>query len=167
MEKLWYLNHSVSEFITSTDFRIEAGKPLLHFPAVTKYNFKTVIARKFSSGCSVCWADGYSKLENRTHNSWDFAHLLWPKFPKCTGIGSVLWIFHYYFFSYLGRKKLSEKPEPAVPGSRYLVEASYSYWTLGYLLSRRGANKLRNAQPLSNLLPVDEFLPLLAGNHYE
>uniref|UniRef100_A0A8D8Q9H1 Glycosyltransferase 25 family member n=1 Tax=Cacopsylla melanoneura TaxID=428564 RepID=A0A8D8Q9H1_9HEMI len=68
---------------------------------------------------------------------------------------------------YLGRKKLSEKPETLVPGSRYLVDASYSYWTLGYLLSSQGAHKLRNAHPLNNMLPVDEFLPLLSGKHPE
>ncbi|XP_017304196.2 glycosyltransferase 25 family member-like [Diaphorina citri] len=68
---------------------------------------------------------------------------------------------------YLGRKKLSEKPDTWVSGSRYLVEASYSYWTLGYLLSRQGARKLTQARPLSNLLPVDEFLPLLSGKHPE
>ncbi|KAI5701243.1 hypothetical protein M8J75_007618 [Diaphorina citri] len=64
-------------------------------------------------------------------------------------------------------KKLSEKPDTWVSGSRYLVEASYSYWTLGYLLSRQGARKLTQARPLSNLLPVDEFLPLLSGKHPE
>ncbi|KAL1456412.1 hypothetical protein WDU94_001143 [Cyamophila willieti] len=68
---------------------------------------------------------------------------------------------------YLGRKKLSEKPEILVPGSRYLVDASYSYWTLGYLLSSQGARKLTNARPLNNMLPVDEFLPLLSGKHPE
>jgi len=50
--------------------------------------------------------------------------------------------------SYLGRKRLHESDEPWVPGSRYLVRAGYSYWTLGYLLSQSGARKLLAARPL-------------------
>ncbi|NXT52332.1 GT251 galactosyltransferase, partial [Pluvianellus socialis] len=56
---------------------------------------------------------------------------------------------------YIGRKRMQvERPEKAVPGVRNLVEADYSYWTLGYVLSLRGARKLLAAQPLAKLLPV-------------
>lgn len=68
-------------------------------------------------------------------------------------------------FRYLGRKRLQEKEEPAVEGSRYLVLAGYSYWTLGYMLSKRGAEKLLDAKPLENMVPVDEYLPILFDKH--
>lgn len=54
-----------------------------------------------------------------------------------------------------------------MPGSRYLVRAGYSYWTLGYLLSQSGARKLLAAKPLENLVPVDEYLPILFDKHPE
>jgi collagen beta-1,O-galactosyltransferase len=67
--------------------------------------------------------------------------------------------------SYLGRKRLHESDEPWVAGSRYLVRAGYSYWTLGYLLSQSGARKLLAARPLEKLIPVDEYLPILFDKH--
>ncbi|MGH0182524.1 UNVERIFIED_CONTAM: hypothetical protein FKN15_009805 [Acipenser sinensis] len=60
--------------------------------------------------------------------------------------------------SYIGRKRMQvEHPERAVPNVHNLVEADYSYWTLGYAISLQGARKLLDAQPLSKMLPVDEF----------
>lgn len=46
-----------------------------------------------------------------------------------------------------------------------LVEAGYSYWTLGYALHYNGAKKLLNGDPLSKLVPVDEYLPILFDKH--
>lgn len=72
-----------------------------------------------------------------------------------------------YFFRYLGRKRLEEKSEEPVKGTRFLVWAGYSYWTLGYLISAQGASKLIAQDPLSNILPVDEYLPILYDKHPE
>ncbi|KFV07742.1 Procollagen galactosyltransferase 1, partial [Tauraco erythrolophus] len=48
---------------------------------------------------------------------------------------------------YIGRKRMQvDRPEKAVPRVRNLVEADYSYWTLGYVLSLRGARKLLAAE---------------------
>lgn len=55
--------------------------------------------------------------------------------------------------------------ETWVPGSTMLVHAGYSYWTLGYALSASGARKLLEADPLQNLIPVDEYLPILFDRH--
>ncbi|XP_031622692.1 glycosyltransferase 25 family member [Contarinia nasturtii] len=66
---------------------------------------------------------------------------------------------------YFGRKRLLKKNEMWVDGSDYLVHASYSYWTLGYVLSLEGAKKLLAAKPLENLIPVDEFLPVMFNQH--
>jgi len=67
---------------------------------------------------------------------------------------------------YIGRKKLVKSESP-VEGSKFLVRAGYSYWTLGYILSESGAKKLINAMPLKKLIPVDEFLPILSDTHPE
>ncbi|XP_053971796.1 glycosyltransferase 25 family member [Hylaeus volcanicus] len=67
---------------------------------------------------------------------------------------------------YLGRKRLLEqKAESSIDGSKYLVRAAYSYWTLGYILSATGARKLVEAEPLTKLIPVDEYLPTLSDAH--
>lgn len=67
---------------------------------------------------------------------------------------------------YIGRKRMqTDDPEKPVPNVRNLVEADYSYWTLGYMISFQGANKLLRAEPLSKMLPVDEFLPVMYNKH--
>ncbi|XP_060038311.1 procollagen galactosyltransferase 1 [Erinaceus europaeus] len=67
---------------------------------------------------------------------------------------------------YVGRKRMQvDRPEKAVPRVRNLVEADYSYWTLAYVISLQGARKLLAAQPLSKMLPVDEFLPVMFDKH--
>ncbi|KAK2087675.1 Procollagen galactosyltransferase 1 [Saguinus oedipus] len=67
---------------------------------------------------------------------------------------------------YVGRKRMQvEHPEKAVPRVRNLVEADYSYWTLAYVISLQGARKLLDAKPLSKMLPVDEFLPVMFDKH--
>lgn len=66
---------------------------------------------------------------------------------------------------YLGRKRLINSEEPAVEGVEYLVRPSYSYWTLGYLISLKGARKLLEEKPLQKLVPVDEYLPIMFDKH--
>lgn len=67
---------------------------------------------------------------------------------------------------YIGRKRMQvEHSEKSVPNVRNLVEADYSYWTLAYAISLQGARKLLAADPLSKMLPVDEFLPIMFNKH--
>ncbi|XDV16679.1 hypothetical protein PO909_016281, partial [Leuciscus waleckii] len=67
---------------------------------------------------------------------------------------------------YIGRKRMQvDRPEKSVPRIHNLVEADYSYWTLGYMISLRGAQKLLRAEPLKKMLPVDEFLPVMYNKH--
>ncbi|KAI6075949.1 putative inactive glycosyltransferase 25 family member 3 isoform X1 [Aix galericulata] len=66
---------------------------------------------------------------------------------------------------YLGRKQVNAEDEAPVEGVRNLVVAGYSYWTLAYAISHRGAQKLLAAEPLSKMLPVDEFLPIMYDKH--
>lgn len=74
--------------------------------------------------------------------------------------------FFAFLNRYVGRKRMQvAKPEVSVEGVNNLVEADYSYWTLGYALSQQGAKKLLAAQPLGKMLPVDEFLPVMFNKH--
>ncbi|XP_017379874.1 procollagen galactosyltransferase 2 isoform X3 [Cebus imitator] len=67
---------------------------------------------------------------------------------------------------YIGRKRMQVKePEKVVPNVENLVEADYSYWTLGYAISLEGAQKLVGANPFGKMLPVDEFLPIMYNKH--
>ena len=68
--------------------------------------------------------------------------------------------------SYVGRKRLQVKQtERWVEGVTNLVHPDYSYWTLGYTLSLKGAKRLLETQPLGKMLPVDEFLPIMFNKH--
>lgn len=66
---------------------------------------------------------------------------------------------------YLGRKRLEDQDEPYVRGSWNLVHVGYSYWTLSYMLSASGAKKLLAGNPLTKMIPVDEYLPILFDRH--
>uniref|UniRef100_A0AAY4DHY1 procollagen galactosyltransferase n=1 Tax=Denticeps clupeoides TaxID=299321 RepID=A0AAY4DHY1_9TELE len=67
---------------------------------------------------------------------------------------------------YIGRKRMQvDHREKAVPNIHNLVQADYSYWTLGYMMSLQGAKKLLRAEPLKKMLPVDEFLPIMFNKH--
>lgn len=81
-------------------------------------------------------------------------------------INGIGFVFCSDIFRYLGRKRLVKSESP-IEGSKVLVRAGYSYWTLGYILSESGAKKLVNAMPLGKLIPVDEYLPILADTHPE
>ncbi len=77
----------------------------------------------------------------------------------------LLFFLFFFPFSYIGRKILDGESEVLVDGASSLVKPMYSYWTLGYLISLRGVHKLLEAKPLDNLLPVDEFLPIMFDVH--
>ncbi|XP_044295659.1 inactive glycosyltransferase 25 family member 3 [Varanus komodoensis] len=66
---------------------------------------------------------------------------------------------------YLGRKQVNSEDEAPVEDVRNLVVPEYSYWTLAYVISQQGAQKLLDAQPISKMLPVDEFLPIMYDKH--
>jgi collagen beta-1,O-galactosyltransferase len=69
-----------------------------------------------------------------------------------------------YDLIYFGRKRLQEN-EAFIEHSKNFVQVSYTYWTLGYVITLEGAKKLLNANPLKMLLPVDEFLPIMFDQH--
>jgi len=67
---------------------------------------------------------------------------------------------------YLGRKIMradEENYEKTI--ETFLIEPSYSHWTVGYALSLRGAQMLVNENPIQKILPVDEYLPIMYDHH--
>jgi collagen beta-1,O-galactosyltransferase len=67
-------------------------------------------------------------------------------------------------FIYLGRHRVNRSAnEPLIEGTRWLVSPSHSYFTIAYLLSSRGAQKLVDANPFHSLLPADEFIAVMYG----
>jgi len=66
---------------------------------------------------------------------------------------------------YIGRKILHNSEEPWLEGSEQLVRVDYTYWTLAYILTLRGAKTLLAAEPLNKMVPVDEFLPIMYNRH--
>ena len=73
-------------------------------------------------------------------------------------------IENLYDFLYLGRKLGKDWASETKIGNDF-VEPHYSYWTVGYLLTGNGIEKLLKSNPLRRLLPVDEYLPLMFGVH--
>jgi collagen beta-1,O-galactosyltransferase len=66
---------------------------------------------------------------------------------------------------FLGRKILGSMTEPWLEKSEMLLHVNYTYWTLGYMLSNAGAQKLVLEEPLSKIVPVDEYLPIMYDRH--
>ena len=52
-----------------------------------------------------------------------------------------------------------------VRGAPYLIWPDYSYWALAYALTLKGAKKLLRQKPLSTLIPVDEYIPIMYDRH--
>lgn len=67
-------------------------------------------------------------------------------------------------FIYLGRKRMEDEVD-YVPNTKYLVNVDYSYWTIGYVISLEGAKKLIAGKPLTRLMPVDEYIPIMFDKH--
>ncbi|CAH8641227.1 unnamed protein product [Schistosoma intercalatum] len=65
---------------------------------------------------------------------------------------------------YIGRKRMT-KSEKRVPNTTSLTYPDYTYWTLGYILNRNGAEKLLKQKPLQKLIAIDEYLPVMFNKH--
>jgi GR25 family glycosyltransferase involved in LPS biosynthesis len=66
---------------------------------------------------------------------------------------------------YIKRKPLSKNFDIVYDDYFYKIKASY--WLCGYLLTKKGVEKIVNqSNYLNNLIVVDEFLPILYDNNY-
>ena len=72
------------------------------------------------------------------------------------------------FVRYLGRKLVNEQAhDTRISGVDHLVRPGYSWWTLGYILTLKGAKKLLAPKPLGRFVPVDEYIPIMFDEHPE
>ena len=62
-------------------------------------------------------------------------------------------------FRYLGRKPQAD--DLACDDCKLLSRPGYSYWTVAYMLTAEGAKKLLNTKVLSQMIPVDEYIPMM------
>jgi len=60
---------------------------------------------------------------------------------------------------YLGRKVFNKEGEDEV--DELLVKPNFSYWTIGYIVTKECCQKLLQSNYLNKLIPVDEFLPIM------
>ena len=66
-------------------------------------------------------------------------------------------------FLYLGRKKIGDLPEDELsPG---FVKAKYSYWTVGYAITQKGARILAAGSLRDSVVPVDEYISLMSDTN--
>ena len=73
--------------------------------------------------------------------------------------------FKLYDLFYLSRIKINPNIIEEQITNNILIP-SYSYNANAYILTRSGANKLLNTPCLRNLMPVDEFLPIMYDHNY-
>lgn len=67
---------------------------------------------------------------------------------------------------YIGRKRLQNANEYTVAEDiSNLVWVDYTYWTISYALTESGARKLIGQNPLSKMVAVDEYLPIMYDKH--
>lgn len=69
---------------------------------------------------------------------------------------------------YIGRKRgpgATDDVEKMV--TENISTATYSYWTIGYMLTGKAAKILVDEKPLTKMVPVDEYLPIMYGAHKE
>ena len=75
---------------------------------------------------------------------------------------------------YIGRKSLKDYPDtfiakddPTQGHYKQIVIPGYSHWTIGMVLSHRGAAKLLAGEPYKFIVPLDEYIPLMGGLHFD
>lgn len=142
------------------------------------------------------WRDPWSKLHlTKGEVGCALSHLLvWDKIISSDDISSIIleddFIINnekdFYILAtyngpvnfdllYLGRKKMDNEPESQV-NIDYLnlsssaLKSSLSYWTIGYILSKKGAQYLKNGKinsvPYKEcIFPVDEYIPWMFGKN--
>ena len=69
-----------------------------------------------------------------------------------------------WHFLYLFREGDNPDDFDPVEGAEELVQPDFSYSSVAYALTRRGAETLLRDRPLENLLCLDHYIPLMAGH---
>mmetsp|Transcript_108069 Transcript_108069/g.306428 ORF Transcript_108069/g.306428 Transcript_108069/m.306428 type:complete len:979 (+) Transcript_108069:61-2997(+) len=80
------------------------------------------------------------------------------------GLAELFVVDANFDFVYLSRQKRPEVgPEEYL--SPNIARAKYSYWANAYLLSSNAAKRMVAADLPHNLVPTDEFIPMMYGSH--
>lgn len=51
--------------------------------------------------------------------------------------------------------------------NKKLILPKFSYWMIGYVIRLSGAKKLLAGDPLSKMVPVDDYVSIKYGKHEE
>ncbi|KAF0289007.1 Glycosyltransferase 25 family member [Amphibalanus amphitrite] len=139
-----------------------------------KYNVSTprnndwgVRLNKGEIGCFLShygvWQDVFDSglervlvLENDAHPTAEFPERLQQLVAEADRLRPQ-WDFIYLF------RELPRNDEP-VEGAEQLIKPGFCYSAMAYVLSRKGAETLLRDRPLENMLCVDDYIPLMAGN---
>lgn len=70
-----------------------------------------------------------------------------------------------YDMLYLHRKALNEENETPLKEFNHIYNIRKNYWLCAYVLTYEGVKKLINANYLENLIPADEFVPIMYGTN--
>ena len=114
-------------------------------------------------GCALShysiWEDMISKNYNHTLIVEDDAEFIDDFLNKLSNYEEPVDADLIYF----GRKKLVDKERRY---SRNLIKPEFSYWCVAYYLTFSGALKLTQSNYKMNLIPVDEFIPIVYGKRH-
>ena len=113
------------------------------------------------------------KVESRYINLWDISLSFYFDHSKPYFIHNLHHILKEaesldWDLLYLGRKRgpgAQDDVEKKV--TERITTATYSYWTIGYILKGKAARILIDESPLEKMVPVDEYLPIMYGAHKE
>lgn len=116
--------------------------------ALSHHSIWSIIANNNSPNPTLILEDDIIFLDNFMENLKNYISELVQSQPN-------------YDMLYIHRKPLELSEEISI--SKHINIAKKSYWACGYILTCSGAKKLLSSNYLSNLIPVDEFLPIMYG----
>lgn len=117
-------------------------------------------------GCSLSHLKIWKKI---VHENLDKVIILEDDLESIPDFNILNKINSNYDLLYLIRKKVNNCDEKIIEkiNNFDIVEASFSYWTSGYVLTFDGAKKLLSTNFENNLIAVDEYIPIMCGcNHF-
>lgn len=162
------LNYQFFDAIDGND-KSQTGKYKFHIPNWYDPNSGKAMTSG-EVGCSLShyaiWCDIVEKVESNAYPKNCRILILEDDVVFVDGFMTKFNEYHRdltekYDMLYLHRKPLNDKTEDNITAN--IKRASYSYWTCAYVVTYAGAKKLVNANFLNNLIPVDEFLPIMYG----
>ena len=117
-------------------------------------------------GCALshykCWLEFYNSGKDHAIFLEDDIYFINDKFKENVDI--FLKYPQDADIVYIKRNSLNKSNETNYNDN--FINIKTSYWTCGYLLTRKGVEKIMKTTYLDNLITVDEFLPILYDRSY-